>query len=298
MSLTADANSLITTRTRQSSKIWIASISPSKNVEELPASKNKGSGGLVWTPEGGLVYASNETGSMEIWTTKVNGSDAKQLTFDNHTCVEPAISQRDHKFIVFASYVSGKPHIWRIDKNGNDPRQLTSGLYEDWPDVSPDGKWVIYHASDTTGDRIWKISIEGGSPSLLSDKAARHPVFSPDGNLIACYLREEGAAWELAVLPVAGGQPVKTFSIPATVADQWVGPRWTTDSKAITYVLTKGGISNIWNQPISGEAATQRTNFDQDQIFAFTWSPDGKNLALVRGVNAKSVILMKELGGK
>jgi Serine/threonine protein kinase len=298
MSLTADANSLITTRTRQSSKIWIASISPSKNVEELPASKNKGSGGLVWTPEGGLVYASNETGSMEIWTTKVNGSDAKQLTFDNHTCVEPAISQRDHKFIVFASYVSGKPHIWRIDKNGNDPRQLTSGLYEDWPDVSPDGKWVIYHASDTAGDRIWKISIEGGSPSLLSDKAARHPVFSPDGNLIACYLREEGAAWELAVLPVAGGQPVKTFSIPATVADQWVGPRWTTDSKAITYVLTKGGISNIWNQPISGEAATQRTNFDQDQIFAFTWSPDGKNLALVRGVNAKSVILMKGLGGK
>ncbi|MCM3900725.1 MAG: DPP IV N-terminal domain-containing protein, partial [Pyrinomonadaceae bacterium] len=237
LSLTADANNLITTRTSQTTKIWIASTSPPTKVEELPASKNKGSGGLVWTPDGDIVYASNETGSMEIWTTKLNGSDSKQLTFDKHTCVEPALSQRDYKFIVFASYVSGKPHIWRVDKNGGNPKQLTSGLYEDWPDVSPDGKWVIYHASEAVGDRIWKVSIDGGSPSLLSSVAARHPVFSPDGKFIACYLREEGAEWELAVLPVTGGQPVNKFSIPAGVADQRVGPRWTPDSKAVTYVL-------------------------------------------------------------
>ncbi|HEV8370570.1 MAG TPA: protein kinase [Pyrinomonadaceae bacterium] len=296
LSLTADANTLITTRTSQNSKIWIASVLAQNNVEELPASKNKGSGGLTWTPEGHIVYASNETGSMEIWATRGNGSDVRQLTFDKHTCVEPAISQQDSSFIVFASYVSGKPHIWRIDKNGNNPKQLTNGPYEDWPDVSADGKWVIYHSSETAGDRIWKVSIDGGSPSLLSDKAARHPVFSPDGKLIAFYLGQDGSAWQLAVLPVAGDHSVKTFSIPAAVADQWVGPRWSPDSKAITYVVTKGGISNIWSQPVSGEAATQLTNFDQDQIFAFAWSLDGKNLALVRGVNAKSVILMKGLG--
>ena len=87
---------------------------------------------------------------------------------------------------------------------------------------------------------------------------------------------------------------MKTFSIPVSVADQWVGPRWTADSKAITYVVTRGGISNIWIQPLSGEPARQLTDFDQDQIFAFAWNPDGENLALVRGVNAKTVILMKD----
>ncbi|PWT93300.1 MAG: hypothetical protein C5B55_04790 [Blastocatellia bacterium] len=296
MSLTADANTLITTRTRQNSKIWIASVSLQNILKELPASKNKGAGGLVWAADGNIVYASNETGSMEIWTTTENGSDVTQLTFDKHTCVEPTISQRDPRFIVFASYVSGQPHIWRIDKNGNNPKRLTDGSYEDWPDVSPDGKSVIYHSSEMAGDRIWKVSIDGGTPSLLSDKAARHPVFSPDGKQIACYLREEGAIWKLAVLPVAGGQAIKTFPISAPVADQWVGPHWTPDGKAITYVFTKGGISNIWTQPISGEVATQLTNFDENQIFAFAWSPDGKNLALVRGVNAKSLISMKGLG--
>jgi Tol biopolymer transport system component len=290
--LTGDSVSLLTTKTSQTSKIWIASAS-AKNVEELPASKNKGSGGLVWTPDGSIVYASNETGSMEIWTTNVNGSDVRQLTFDKHTCVEPAISQRDSRFIVFASYALGKPHIFRIDKDGKNLKQLTSGTYEDWPDLSPDGQWVIYHGSDSSGDRIWKVSIDGGSPTLLSEKTAHHPVYSPDGKLIACYLREEGGPWQLAVLPVAGGRPIKTLSIPASVGDQWVGPRWTADSQAITYVLTKGGISNIWIQPLSGEPARQLTDFDQDQIFAFAWSPDGNNIALVRGVNARSMILMK-----
>jgi eukaryotic-like serine/threonine-protein kinase len=292
--LTADSTGLITTKTNQTSKIWIASLSEPKNVEELPASKNKGSGGLVWTPDGSIVYASNETGTMEIWTTNVNGSDVRQLTFDKHTCVEPAVSLSDSRFIVFASYASGKPHIFRIDKNGSNLKQLTSGTYEDWPDLSPDGQWVIYHGSDSSGDRIWKVSIDGGAPTLLSDKTAQHPIFSPDGKLIACYLREDGSPAQLAVLPVAGGLPLKTFSIPVSVADQWVGPRWTADGKAVTYVLTKGGVSNIWIQPLSGEPARQLTNFDQDQIFAFAWSPDGNSLALVRGVNAKSVILMKD----
>ena len=140
----------------------------------------------------GIVYASNETGTMELWTTNVNGSDVRQLTFDKHTCVEPAISQGDSRFIVFASYASGKPHIFRIDRNGNNLKQLTSGTYEDWPSLSPDGQWVIYHGSDSSGDRIWKVSIDGGSPTLLSDKRAQHPVFSPDGKMIAFTCAKKG----------------------------------------------------------------------------------------------------------
>jgi serine/threonine protein kinase len=298
MSLSADASSLITTRSSQNSKIWLASFAKDQKVEELPASKNKGSGGLVWTRDGDIIYASDETGAMEVWTTQLSGSNAKQLTFDKHSCLDPAVARDDSKHIVFSSYVSGTSHVWRMEKDGSNPKQLTSGLYEDWPSVSPDGREVIFHSVETAGDRIWRVSIEGGPPASLSDRAARHPVFSPDGKSIVCYLREEGGSWVLAILPSAGGQPIKTFPLPAFVADQWVGPHWSPDGKAVNYVLTKGGISNIWTQPISGEAATQLTDFDQDQIYAFAWSPDGKKLAIVRGVNAKSVILMKGLSAR
>jgi Tol biopolymer transport system component len=128
----------------------------------------------------------------------------------------------------------------------------------------------------------------------LTDKPSRHPVFSPDGKLIACFMSDEAGMWQLAVLPAAGGAPLKTFSVPASVANLWPAPRWTPDGKGLTYVLTKGGVSNVWLQPLSGAPARQLTNLSESQIFAFGWSPDGKQLALVRGTNAKSVILIKD----
>jgi serine/threonine protein kinase len=292
ISLTADSATLITTRPTQTSKIWVVSALEPNHAEELPASKDKGLGGLVWTPEGSIVYTSNESGTMKIWTMEVNGNNAKQLIYDKNG-TEPAVAQRDSRFMVFASYETGTPHIWRKDMRGNDLKQLTSGSYEDWPDLSPDGQWVIYQGGDSSPDSVWKIPIDDGPSTLLSDKAARHPIFSPDGKLIACFLRDMESPWQLAVLPLAGGRPLKTFSIPPSVAGQWVGPRWTADGKAITYIVTKGGVSNIWMQPLAGEPARQLTNFNEDQIFAFAGSPDGKKLALVRGVNAKSIILMK-----
>ena len=293
VSLTADSSTLITTKTSSTSKIWIMSDSLAGSPIALQASKNKGSGGIAWTTDGNLVYASNESGTMEIWFMDGAGINSRQLTFNKQTCVEPALSRHDSERLVFACYSTGKPHIWRIDQDGNNLKQLTSGGYEDWPDFSPDGQSVIYHSAESSGDRIWKLSIDGGSSTLLTDKIARHPVFSPDGKSIACFTKDEGSTWQLTVLPVADTSTPKYFALPISVADQWAGPRWTTDGKAISYIVTNGGVSNVWKQPLTGGPATQLTNFSEDQIFAFAWSVDGKRLALVRGVNAKSIILMK-----
>jgi len=198
--------------------------------------------------------------------------------------------------VVFASYGTGQAHIWRMDSSGGNLRQLTNGSYEDWPACSPDGQWVVYQSDDAGKERIWKIPIAGGPPAMLIDKRARHPVVSPDGNWIACYLRE-GEKWRLAMLPFSGGEPVKTFEVAAGVAEQWQGPRWTADSQAVAYNVTRGGLSNIWQQPISGEPARQLTNFSEGQIFAFAWSPNDKRLSCVRGTNTKTVILMKGFRG-
>lgn len=294
VSMTADTNTLITTRTIQTSQIWIVSDFERGNAEAIPASKNKGSGGLTWTSDGRIVYASTESGVQEIWNMEEDGSNSQQLTFDKHTNVEPAVPRLGLKRLVYASYATGQPHIWTMDSNGKNLKQITNGNYEDWPDCSPDGQWAIYHSSDSSGEHIWKVPMDGGQAALLTDKPARHPVFSPDGKQIACFIREEGSPWRLAVLSANGGQPQKTFEVPATVADQWPGPRWSGDGQALTYIVTRGGISNIWSQPLSGGPATQLTNFNQDQIFAFAWSPDGKKLACVRGANTKTVILIND----
>ena len=82
-------------------------------------------------------------------------------------------------------------------------------------------------------------------------------------------------------MPFEGGAPVKTFDIPQTAG--WVF-RWTANSRALTYIDTRSGVSNIWSLPLDGGKPTQLTDFKADQIFFFDWSSDGKQLAAARGL--------------
>ena len=60
-------------------------------------------------------------------------------------------------------------------------------------------------------------------------------------------------------------------------------PRFTSDGKAISYVVLQRGIEYIWPQPLDGSAGRQLTNFKSEKIRDFRWSPEGKKLGLIRG---------------
>jgi hypothetical protein len=58
----------------------------------------------------------------------------------------------------------------------------------------------------------------------------------------------------------------------------------------LQYVLTKHGISNLWEQKLTGGAKKQITNFQSGLIFDFFWSRDGKQLALTRGLTRQTAL--------
>ena len=146
-----------------------------------------------------------------------------------------------------------------------------------------------------TGARAWKVSIDGGEPVRLSDKWTANPTVSPDGSLIACFYREDqlNAPIKVAIIPFVGGDPVKVLDIPHTVNGP-AGLRWTPDGRAVTYIDTINGVSNIWSLPLDGGKPVQLTDFKTDQIFWFDFSRDGKNLAVSRGKQTSDVILIRD----
>jgi serine/threonine protein kinase/WD40 repeat protein len=295
LSMTADANALVTIRSQQLSTVWMVPTGEaSGQVTQLPASNSKGAYGLSWTTANKIVYSSNEGGHFNIWLMDADGSNQKQLTFGDHLDIQPVVSRDAHR-IVFVSYRTGAAHIWRMESDGSNPVQLTNGLYENMPALSTDGQWVVYHGLAEGKDWIWKVSIDGGQPQRLTDKEAIQPAVSPDGKLIAYFTRDDAskAPWKLAVIPFEGGQPASQYEISAMVNTLWHNIRWTPDGQNISYVVNNGGVSNIWNQPVSGTSTpVQLTDFKESRIFAFDWSPDGKQLACVRGVTNKEIVLV------
>jgi Tol biopolymer transport system component len=295
VSLTADGRSLLTTQTNDVSSLWLVSGDRTPHADHVAASQNKGTGGITWRHDGSIVYASNETGNQNIWSMNADGGNAKQLTFDEHANAEP-VATSDGQHVVFVSYRTGTAHVWRMNPDGTGQRQLTFGQYEDWPQVSPDSRWIVYHSEESSRDSIWKMPIDGGEAVKLTHAHAKHPLISPDGKLLA-YLAQDKQAnsqWRLTVIPFNGGTPIKTFYIPPVVGKQWHGPRWTPDGQALTYIVTGGGISNIWHQALSGGQPRKLTDFKEGEIYAFAWSPtDQSQLSCVRTTITTDLFLVR-----
>jgi Tol biopolymer transport system component len=71
--------------------------------------------------------------------------------------------------------------------------------------------------------------------------------------------------------------------------------RWTVDGRNLTYIKDDNGVSNIWNQPLSGGPPQRITSFKSGRIFNFNWSHDGKYLALARGSMSGDVVLIRDV---
>ena len=92
---------------------------------------------------------------------------------------------------------------------------------------------------------------------------------------------------KIGLFPFEGGRPSKVFDIE-TSAERLV--RWSVDGSALTYVRTLNGISTLLSQPLSGKPAHVIADFERDRIFSFDWSPDGKKLAVSRGIIQYDVV--------
>jgi WD40-like Beta Propeller Repeat len=60
---------------------------------------------------------------------------------------------------------------------------------------------------------------------------------------------------------------------------------WSADGKALQYLQTRNGATNLW----------QLTSFTSGEIFRFSWSLDRKHLLFTRGSTTSDVVLLSNL---
>ena len=96
-------------------------------------------------------------------------------------------------------------------------------------------------------------------------------------------------------MPSEGGQMIKFFDVPRSVALNNSPVYWSPDSRSLVYIDTRDGVSNLWAQPVDGGQPKQLTDVKSDLIFDFAWSRDGKQLALVRGTRTNDAVLVNDL---
>src|SRR5258708_1308658 len=172
--------------------------------------------------------------------------------------------------------------------------QLTYDRAEDTqPDVSPDGKRVVFVSNRGGRPNIWIMRSDGGDPKNLTRDQGDNgsPAWSPDGKQIAFQSsRIEG----LMRIFLMNGDGSGQHALGSGSGER---PAWSPDGRRIVYRAARRDLSGIYVFDLfTGSerrlAVTGKTDADP------TWSPDGKKILYVSdaGQSRSQLFLMEPDG--
>ncbi len=147
----------------------------------------------AYSPDGKqIVYASNESGSMNIYVADVDGFNVKQITSTQNCYNGGPFFSPDGQWIVFRADRKERDmlQIFIIRSDGTQERQLTDNDCVNWaPYWHPNGRIIAYTTSKHGHHcyQIYLLDIETGQEYRLtySDTFEGLPSFSPQGDKIA-----------------------------------------------------------------------------------------------------------------
>lgn len=206
--------------------------------------------------------------------------------------------------------------IYVLPIKGGEATAVNSGLsWSMQPRFSPDGSEIAYTSDAGGGDNIWIMQANGSDPRQLTEEDFRllnNPFWSPDGTYVAARkhfttTRSLGTG-EIWIYHRNGGGGVAVVEKPDKQHQKELGePAFSPDGRYIYFSVdsTPGG-TFIYAQDSNGQIfEIRRHDLQTGETESFvtgaggavrpTPSPDGRYLAFVRRIRAKSALFLKDL---
>jgi len=203
-------------------------------------------------------------GQLEIYTSRLDGSDLQSLT-DNGAYNAEATVSPDGQRIIFTSTKDGDIELYSMKTDGSDVRRITNRIgYDGGAFYSPDGRQIVWRAGYPSTSRdsadyralleqrlvrparveVWVAEADGSNPRQVTRLGGANfaPYFHPDGKRIIFSSNHENprsGKFDLFLVNVDGSglERVTTFE------DFDSFPMWSPDGKKLVWASNRNGSS-------------------------------------------------------
>jgi len=232
-----------------------------------------------FSPDGGTIaYASQTlTRFPEIRLVRADGRDDRRLALRNGG--SDLAWTPDGRALVYSELqvhetFSITSDLSRVAVEDGKVQRLTRGLRAYDPDVSPDGRTIVF--ARKLGDRseLCLVGMDGGGLRTLTASVAgvewSGPSFSPAGDAIVAARLLPGGWLDLALVdPESGAVEQLTHDRAKDVE-----PEWTPDGGAIVFRSDRDGVSNLYALRLADRSLARVTRV-LGGAFQPSVSPDG-----------------------
>ena len=198
----------------------------------------------------------------------------------------------DSKALVFSMAGS----LWKQALDSTIAEQLTDGPgYDYQPDVSPDGRWVVYTTYFKDALELHALDLQSGQVHQLTSAGTVNlePRFSPDGARIVFVSTSFNGRFHIFIGRFASGElgnvqrltGENRSTLPRyyySPFDHEISPSWSPDGSEIIFVSNRGhlyGTGGFWRMKPEPGADAREVHYEET-----TWkarpdfSPDGKRI--------------------
>jgi formylglycine-generating enzyme required for sulfatase activity len=217
--------------------------------------------------KGTIVFVSDRSGTLKIWSMHASSKNPRQLTRDANPDADPRFSP-DGKQILYTTLRGGFPEVWLMNRDGSAARFVTKGGQGNW---SPNGGSIAFIRDNQTFVRDLGTGTER---RVTPEKWERCgvPAWNPDGKELAVASRHLGNIG-IFLLDVTGKELGQLKAEEACCT-----PQWSKDGSKLLCQTVQGHICQVDRDGKNWEQLTSGADVQHDARY----SPDGSMILFCR----------------